>query len=271
MKNIFIIFLTTIFFASCKKDLNGHWHAKGLDNNNQYILDIENDSICHMITSLRSEPYLGKHFSDKRRVEIYGQNCGIYNFNYKVKGEYLIVFNHYNEIILNSLGEKITFERKPLCNKINDYKTELKIDFLRLNNLVKDSVYNSDLNQYINIGFSKEKNNLKIESLQLEGLKTINQIDSLVCEIEKNSPKQYIPFINYVLTPDQNITGKKFNEIISILNKDGKKKIYIRTLKNNFTVIDRDIFEYISLNRRNLNFDSNKTLNEIIKNYLNNN
>lgn len=260
MKKIFLILIIIMIFSSCKKDMNGHWHSKGLENY-EYIIDIKDDSLCFMISSLSNEPSNGKHFGDKKKVEIYAQSCGVYDFNYEIK--------HGEVFIKNNLNKEIKLEKRQNCNKIDDYKTKIKIEFLKLNAQIKDSVYNSDLNEYINIGFSKTNKELLIESWSLNGLKTINKIDSLTYRIEENSPEQYIPFINYILTPDKNITGKDFNRIISILNRNGKKKIYIRTLKENISSTDRNIFEYINLRKHKFEFDSDKTLSEIIKeNYL---
>ena len=247
-----------LLLVSCKKDLSGHWHAQ-MDNF-EYKLDIENNQKCYWVNHLTDDPINGIHISEENKIELYAQSCGVYDFEYEIKGNSIY--------IKNSLGKKIILEKKPNCNKIDDYTTKLSIDFLKLSNSIKDSIYNPDLNEYINIGFSKEKNSLAIESWKLDGLKTINQIDSFVFKIEEYSPKQYIPFINYVLTPDRNISGKTLNEIISVLNRNGKKKIYIRTLKDEFNVMDRDVFEYINLNKHKLDFESDKTLNDIIKNYL---
>ena len=86
MKKYFLITLFVSSFLSYKNDLNGHWLSKGLDNY-EYKIDIENDSLCFMITSLDSEPSIGKHFENEKKVEIYDQSCGVYDFFMSLKME----------------------------------------------------------------------------------------------------------------------------------------------------------------------------------------
>lgn len=84
MKKHFSLFILIFSLISCKTDLNGHWHSVGFDNYD-YALDIENDSLYFMISSLSSEPNNGKHNVNNKKVEIYGDNCGVYDFTYEVK------------------------------------------------------------------------------------------------------------------------------------------------------------------------------------------
>ncbi|WP_435263488.1 hypothetical protein [Tenacibaculum sp. nBUS_03] len=259
MKKYFLILLLAFSFFSCKKDLNGHWHSKGLENY-EYRLDIENDSLCFMISSLYSEPSNGKHFGNEKKIEIYAQACGIYDFYYEIKNG--------NVYIKNSLGKKIILERKQNCDKIGDYKTELKIDFLKIKNIKKDSVYNfrHNLNEYINIGFSKENKTLLIESWKLEGLQTLKSFDSLTYKFEEYYTKEETPFINYIITPDKKLKARDLNKILKSLSKNKSKNVYIRTLKNRFLSTERNIFDYVNINfkKNRFDFDSNKSLDEII-------
>jgi hypothetical protein len=255
MRNIILFFFILAALTSCKKDLSGHWHAKM--EKFEYKLDIEKNGNCYWVNYLTDEPVKGKHIKSENRIEIYGESCGVYNFDYEIKDN--IVY------IKNSSNKKIILERRPNCNKINDFTTELSIDFLKGKDIFKDSIMYSELNEYINIGFSKKNKTILIESWKLDKLKTLNNIDSLTSKIEKNRPKQEIPYLNYILTPDKNIEGKKLNKVINTLKKSGKKKIYIRTLKDSFSSTDRNIFEYIRLSKHNFDFESDKVLNEIIK------
>lgn len=251
----YIVLLILPIFIGCKKDLTGHWHAQM--EHFEYRIDIENNKDCYMIYSFSGEPSTGKHISSENRIEIYAQSCGAYDFNYEIKNNLIFIKNY--------MGKEIILEERPNCNKIDDFKTKLSIDFLKPKNSTKDSVYNSlYLNEYINIGFYKKDSTLAFETSTSNKLHSINTIDSLSYEIEPNYSEAEVPFINYILTPDKNIKANDFNKIIQKLNKNGKKKIYIRTLKDSFTTNQRDLFEYIKIREGRFDFNSRKTLEDII-------
>lgn len=261
IKSYLILIIFILLFYSCKKDIAGHWHAISTNSVHKYgcSIDIEKNNDCFLIDELKFQLTKGKHYPEENSIFFPGE-CGSLSFKYKLKGNTLY--------LENSLGAKLT-AKKEICHRIYDYKTELKIDFLTLNKLTKDTIYNlqdSD-NEYINIGYSKKDHTLKIETSSYSSYgqpKTINTLDSLFYKIAPNYLDEDIPLINYILTPDRNLKANLFNTILEKLNKSGEKKIYIRTLKNNFTATQRDIFEYIRIKEGRFSFDSEKPLFEII-------
>ena len=151
-------------------------------------------------------PIIGD-FLQKKNSLFFPGDCGMFAFKYHSIN---------NKLLLeNALGEKFIAERKIKCNKIDDFKTKLSIDFLKPKNSTKDSVYNYlYLNEYINIGFHKKDSTLAFETSTSNKLHSINTIDSLSYEIEPNYSDAEIPFINYILTPDKNIKANDFNKVI---------------------------------------------------------
>lgn len=245
-----LLFLVTTIL-SCKKDLTGHWHAeiKNSTHKNDYAIDIEKNNDCYLTMMLGEVPTRGKHHPKENKLFFPGE-CGSADFNYKLIGNVLY--------LENALGVKLT-AKKVNCNRIQDFKSDLKIDFLKLKKLTKDSVYNNNLNEYINIGYSKQNDILMFEAFGAYGeLKTLYNLDSLPYKIEESHAIAEIPFINYILTPDKNIKVNDFNTIIKKLTKSGKNKIYIRTLKDRFSTKNRDIFEHTSIKKGRFDFNSEK-------------
>lgn len=170
--------------------------------------------------------------------------------------------------MLNNLNKEIKLVRKPNCDKISDYKTHLSINFLETKNTKTDTVCNfkHGVNEYINIGFSKENNQLLIESWRLNDLHSIRSFDSLTYNFEIGYSKEAIPFINYIITPDKNIKAKDFDKVLKAIGKNSSNNVYIRTLKDNFSSTDRDIFNYVNihLKKKRFDFKTDKKINEII-------
>lgn len=211
-----------------------------------------------MTNSLLYQPTKGKHYPEKKQINFPGQ-CGDSHFDYNF---------FWNTMYLeNQLGAKLV-AKKTNCNRIDDYKTELSIDFLKLKTLRKDSInrkyLHESLNENINIGYNKKTNLIAVETNRSSNVKSLYFLDSFSYKAEPNYADEDIPFISYVITPDKNIVAKDFNEVLKRLKKSGQKKIYIRTLKDSFSVKQRDIFEYIRIKENHFNFDSEKTLQEII-------
>lgn len=255
----YIVLLILSLFIGCKKDLTGHWHVKPIIKTHfdyTFTFDISDKEKPFLIYSLMDNPITGNYLPKENSLFFPG-DCGMFAFKYRLRN---------NKLLLESvLGEKFIAEKKIDCNLIDDFKTKLSINFLKLKNSTKDSVYNSlYLNEYINISFHKKDSTLTFETSTSNKLHSINTIDSLSYKIEPNYSEAEVPFINYILTPDKNIKANDFNKIIQKLNKNGKKKIYIRTLKHSFTTDQRDLFEHIRIREGKFDFNSGKTLEEII-------
>jgi len=255
-KYILLIILTTLIF-SCKRDLSGHWHAKAKDTIRtfEFSMDINKNGNSYLISHLHYNPIKGKHTPNENTI-FFPAECGVLAF------KYIIITN--TLYLENDLGTILT-AKKTTCNRIHDYKTKLAIDFLKLKKLKKDSILNDNsLNNYINIGFSKKDNTIAVETNTSSEIQKINSLDSLIYKIKPNYSDEEFPFINYILTPDKNIKAKDFYKILEKLNKNGEKNIFIRTLKDSFSSTDRDIFEFIRIKKGRFDFNSDKTLKEII-------
>lgn len=197
---------------------------------------------------------MGKHLPEESSL-IFPGDCGMFSFKYYLES---------NKLLLeNALGSKFIAEKKNNCNKIDDYKTKLKIDYLKIQNkrdLYKptSSIINEFICEYINIDYSKKNNLIRIE--YFNKINTIDKIDSILEYIENTHSDVEIPFINYVLTPDKNLKISNLKLVINKLNKNSKKKIFIRTLK--IKPERGNLFEYLKIN--NIDLKSEKTLEEII-------
>lgn len=262
MKNYLFFFLIFFLFSNCKRDISGNWHATYKQGNHEfnYALDIEKKGIAYHTDLLVQAPLKGVYLPEEYQLNFPG-TCGEGSFNYRVLGNTLY--------LENALGVNLT-AKKTKCNRIDDYQTKLKIDFLRLRKLARDTVFNFKRgnNEYINIGYPKKDTTIKIETIYSNydnEFTTIKSLDSLPNKISERYKDDVIPLINYILTPDKNIKANIFNDILDRLHKSGKKQIYIRTLKDSLTSKGRDIFEYIKLENGKFNFNTKQPLYKIIK------
>ena len=248
MKKYLNALIVLIIIGCQSKDISGHWHGTSPDFDELKVsIDIYNNNESYLIFSLDSEPIEGTHFPKENHIFFPGE-CGMFSFDYLLKN---------NKLYLESaLGGKIILDRvHKNCTRIKDYSSLLNINPLTIRNqsssfIPKDSIANSHLNQLINLDCANNRD-VKIEFLNR--INSIHEIDSIVSYIEDNHSKGEIPYINYIITPDQSIQMKYLKLLIHKIDPFQEKNIYIRTLKPN--PVGRNIFEYISIDNIDFNFN----------------
>ena len=250
MKKYFVFLLLFTLF-SCKENLTGFWRTEKVNGTTLFFRILENND-AYIFLSLNEDPVKGVNDPSKNKLFFPGQ-CGSLAFHYEYK---------LNTLFLTSeLGEKVIAKRvEKHYNRIEDFPTKLDMKYLIIKESREDlhplNSLETHLKTYINISYSQYQDSILLEyDTQVFSLENI---DNIMKDVEQTHADAEIPYIHYVITPDQNITTSDLKKIVNTLPK--QNTFYLRTLKPK--IENYKLFEYIPLQNINLNID--RPLKEII-------